>query len=98
MELGFKKNATVIVPLRVRDDYRVERVVVHARNKGDDGFLQIPLAAGDDGLYHFSVTPELHGNKDVSFYVVAGDRSGHEGRLGSAEMPLTIERKKWFKK
>lgn len=98
MQLGFKKNTTIVVPLRVRDDYRVESVVVYARNKGDDGYLQIPLEQGDDGLYHFSVTPELHGNKDVSFYVVAGDRSRHEGRLGSAEMPLTIERRKWFKK
>lgn len=98
VDLGFKKNATIIVPLRIRDDYLVERVTVFARNKGDDGFLQIPLDPGDDGLYHFSVTPELHGNKDVFFYVVAGDRARHEGRLGSPEAPLIIERKKWFKK
>jgi len=98
MDLGFKKNATIIVPLRIRDDYSVERVVVFARNKGDDGFLRIVIDPGDDGLYHFSVTPELHGNKDVFFYVVAEDRSGHVGRMGDAGMPLTIERKKWFKK
>ena len=97
-DLGFKKGATVIVPLRVTDDYRVESVVVHARNEADDGFLRIPLERADDGLYHFTVTPELHGNKDVSFYVVATDRSGHVGGLGSEDDPQTIERKRWFKK
>jgi serine/threonine protein kinase len=97
-DLGFKKGATVIVPLRVIDDYRVETVVVHARNEADDGFLRIPLERADDGLYHFTVTPELHGNKDVSFYVVATDRSGHTGGLGSEDNPQTIVRKRWFKK
>ncbi len=48
-ELGFKKNGTVTVPLRVTDDYRVERVVVHARNESDDGYLQIPLEPAGTG-------------------------------------------------
>jgi serine/threonine protein kinase len=96
--LGFKKNQTVVVPLRVSDDYRVERVVVHARNEKDDGYLEIDLAPAGDGLYHFSVTPELHGNTNVYFFVVAVDHSGHVGRLGSETSPQLVERKKWFKK
>ncbi len=96
--LGFKKNQTVTVALRVSDDYRVERVVVHARNETDPEFLQLPLTRADDGSYDFVVTPELHGNRDVQFYVVAEDRSGHVGTLGTAEAPRTLERKKWFKK
>jgi hypothetical protein len=98
MELGFKKNATVIVPLRVTDDYGIERVVVHARNDADDGYLQIPLEAAGDGFYHFVVTPELHGNKNVRFFVVARDSSGHIGRFGSQDEPHTVVRKRWFKK
>jgi serine/threonine protein kinase/tetratricopeptide (TPR) repeat protein len=98
MELGFKKNQTITVPLKVTDDYRVERVVVHARNESDDGYLQIPLEPAGDGLYHFVVAPELHANKSVSFYVVARDPSGHIGRFGSQDEPQMVVRKRWFKK
>jgi hypothetical protein len=98
IELAFKKNATITVPFKVTDDYRVERVVVHARNEADDGFLQIPLQIGDDGLYHFTVTPEIHGNRNVEFFVVARDHSGHIGRFAAQDSPQTITRKKWFKK
>jgi len=96
--VGFKKNQTVTVVLHVSDDYGVERVVVHARNETDPEFLQLPLRPADDGSYRFVVTPELHGNRDLQFYVVAEDRSGHVGTLGAAEAPRTLERKKWFKK
>jgi tetratricopeptide (TPR) repeat protein len=98
VELGFKKNETVIVPLRVADDYRVERVVVHARNEADDGFLEIPLEMDSEGLYIFTIAPELHGNKNVYFFVVAKDRSGHIGRFASQDDPQLVTRKKWFKK
>ena len=98
MELGFKKNETITIPLRVSDDYRVERVVVHARNEADDGYLQILIQPDGEGLYNFSIAPELHGNKHVYFFVVARDRSGHVGRLGSQDEPQKVTRKKWFKK
>ena len=97
-ELSFKKNETVVVPLKVSDDYRVERVVVHARNEADDGYLQFPLQPDGDGIFNFVVAPELHGNKNVYFFVVAKDVSGHVGRMGSQEEPTKIARKKWFKK
>ena len=80
------------------DDYRVERVVVHARNEADDGYLQFPLQPDGDGIFNFVVAPELHGNKNVYFFVVAKDVSGHVGRMGSQEEPTKIARKKWFKK
>ena len=98
VELGFKKNETVVVPLRITDDYHVDRVVVHARNEADDGYLQIPLEPDGDGLYNFVVSPELHGNKSVRFFVVARDTGGHIGRLGSQDEPQTVIRKRWFKK
>lgn len=98
VELSFKKNERLTIPFRATDDHRVEEVVVHARNQNDEAYLEIPLEADDQGLYPFVVTPELHGNTDVVFYVVAVDRSGHVGRLGSSDQPLTIVRSKWFKK
>ena len=98
VDLVFKKNESITVPLKVTDDYRVERVVVHARNQADDGYLQIPLEKNDDGWYHFTVNHDLHGNKDVYFFVVARDHSGNVGRFGTAEEPETVIRKKWFRK
>jgi tetratricopeptide (TPR) repeat protein len=98
LDLVYKKNESITVPLKVTDDYRVERVVVHARNESDDGYLQIPLVRSEDGWYHFTVGHDLHGNKDVLFFVVARDHSGHVGRFGTADNPETILRKKWFRK
>jgi len=98
VELGFKKNETIIVPFKITDDYHVDRVVVHARNEADDGYLQIPLEPAGDGLYNFVVAPELHGNKSVRFFVVARDPSGNVGRYGSQDEPQTVIRKRWFKK
>jgi len=97
-ELAFKKNQGIVVPLRVSDDYRVERVVVLASTVAGSGYREIPLSNVGDGLYPFEVTPEFHGNSPVRFYVIAIDHSGHETRLGGPEGPLTIKRKKWFKR
>ena len=96
--LVFKKNRAFSVPLRVTDDYRVEKVVVHARNESDDGYLQIPLSPVGEGLYNFIITPDLHGNQDVYFFVVARDHSGNIGRLGGQDDPRKVERKRWFRK
>jgi len=40
----------------------------------------------------------MHTNDDVDLYVVATDRSGHVGRLGSPEKPLEANRKKWYQR
>jgi serine/threonine protein kinase len=98
VELGFKKNETIVVPLKVEDDYRVDKVIVHARNESDEDYLQIPLQADGEGIYSFTIDPELHGNKNVFFFVVAKDVSGHIGRFGSRDEPQTVTRKRWFKK
>ncbi|MFV2072627.1 MAG: hypothetical protein ACC742_08245 [Thermoanaerobaculales bacterium] len=97
-DLAFKKNQGLVVPLRVTDDYRVERVVVLARTGAGSEYREIQLSNAGENLYPFEVTPELHGNALVRFYVIAIDHSGHETRLGGPEGPLTIKRKKWFKK
>ena len=96
--LTFKKNEILTVPVRVSDDLRVERVVAHARNESDADYLQIPLEPSGGGVYTFTVSPDLHGNQNVYFYVVARDPSGNLGRLGAQDAPITIERSRWFKK
>lgn len=94
----FRKKETVVVPITVTDDYRVERVAVFVRGGDDVGFQEIPLRSPDGIVYPFAVTPEIHGKGDVVFYAIAEDRSGHQGRLGSAEQPLLLERKRWYKR
>jgi serine/threonine protein kinase len=97
-ELAFKKNQSLVVPLRVSDDYRVERVVVLVLAAGGADYREIQLQNAGDGVYPFEVTPDLHGNAPVRFFVVASDRAGHETRLGGPQGPLTIQKKKWFQK
>jgi hypothetical protein len=97
-ELAFKKNQTVTVPFYVTDDHRVEQVVAHARQESEDDYLEIPLKVSSDGLYSLTLTPELHGNQDVYFFIAATDSSGHIGKLGARGKPVKIERKRWLKK
>jgi hypothetical protein len=93
-----RKNETAVVPIEVRDDYRVERVTAWVRRDPAAGFQEIALASDGGSLYPLPITPEQHGNDRVLFYVVATDRSGHSSRLGSAEQPLSLERKGWLKR
>lgn len=93
-----RKNETVVVPLDVRDDYRVERVTAWLSDDSAAGYDEIVLDAAGGGLYPLRIDPQLHDNRRVVFYVVATDHSGHEARLGSADQPLSLERRKWFQR
>jgi hypothetical protein len=93
-----RKNETAVVPIEVRDDYRVERVAAWVSRDPAAGFQEIRLSSDGGSVYPLAVTPELHGNDGVLFYVVATDRSGHSSTLGSAEQPLRLERKGWLKR
>lgn len=97
-ELAYRKNDTLVVPLKVTDDYRVQRVVVLVKTANHPEFREIQLEDMGEGSYPFEVGPELHENDWVQFYVVATDPSGHETRLGGPQGPLTIVKKKWYQK
>jgi hypothetical protein len=93
LEMILRKNTTFVVPITVTDDYRVERVIAHVRKNDESGFREIPLESTDAGLYPFEITPALHGNKKLFFYVTAEDRSGHRSNLWSADQPQLLKRK-----
>jgi len=93
-----RKNETTVVPFEVRDDYRVERVTAWVGNEQSAGWEEVALASDGGGRYRLEVTPRLHGNTRVRFYVVAVDGSGHTAYLGSAEEPLSLDRRGWFKR
>jgi len=95
---GFKKNETVVLPLTVTDDYRVERVTAWLWVDRDSDYRSITVEPAGDGIFRLEITPEIHGNKKVLYYIVASDRAGHKAFLGSPDAPFEIERKKWFKK
>lgn len=93
-----RKNETIVVPLQIRDDYRVERATAWVAAEPGEAYREVVLADGGSGVYPLTLDPETHGNSRVLFYVVASDRSGHESRLGSAEQPLSLERRSWLKR
>jgi len=97
-ELAFRKNQDLVIPLVVRDDYKVADVKVMLRSAGSSDFQEVrPRHLGGD-RWEVKITPAEHANEDVALYVVATDRSGHVGRLGSAEKPLEADRKKWYQR
>ncbi len=98
LELEFRKNETVTLVISVADDYRVERVVVFLKAESDPAYREIELEPTEPGTYRLDITPELHGKGTVLFYVVATDRSGHQGTLGSVGEPLVLKRKRWYQR
>lgn len=98
LELAYRKDRSLTIPIRITDDYRVERAVVLVRTESKPEFREVVLRESGDGVYPFHVGPDIHGNETVEFYVVATDRSGHETRIGGPEGPLTIERKRWYQR
>lgn len=98
VDLGFRKNQALTLPLRITDDYRVVSAVVLLRREGERDYRELPLEPTGTGTWSFTLTPELHGNENVELYIVASDRSGHESRLGAGGGPMKIERKRWYEK
>ncbi len=97
-ELAFRKNQDLVVPLVVRDDYQLSSVKVMVRTAGSKDFREVkPRHVGGD-RWEATIPPAMHTNDDVDLYVVATDRSGHVGRLGSPEKPLEANRKKWYQR
>ena len=97
-EPRFKKNATIVVPITVTDDYRVVRVVVGLRADGENDYQEIELRPAGNGSYPLEIGPDRHANRKLSFFVSAEDRSGHESRLGGPSDPIELVRKRWYKK
>lgn len=98
LELRYRKNETVALPLTVTDDFRVEQVVAHVKREREAGYRDLLLERGTGDLYELRITPEIHGNDKVLFWVEAVDTSSHRGTLGDAAAPLVLERKRWYQK
>jgi len=96
--LQYRKDDTYRIPFTISDDYRVVEASIMVRPAGKAVFTQMALKHSGGSSYVFEVTPELHQNETVLFYVTATDRSGHQGLLGSAQQPLELERKKWYQR
>jgi hypothetical protein len=90
------KNETVRLVARVTDDYKVVRVEVWVRPV--DGTYRRLIHDRSGAEVAADITPELHGNKSVELYILAGDLSGHETALGSPDRPLQIDRRRWFRR
>jgi hypothetical protein len=95
---GFKKGQTVVVPLTVTDDYRVERVTAWLWTGDATDYREFAVEPTGDDSYQLKIGPDVHANKTVMYYIVASDPAGHKAFLGSPDAPFEIERKKWFKK
>jgi serine/threonine protein kinase len=96
-EMAFEKGATVIIPLRITDDLEVASTEAWARPEGGR-FTRVNVRSAGGSSYEIEISPDLHQNKSIDFYVKATDSSGHEGTLGSVQRPEKVKRKKWFSK
>jgi hypothetical protein len=97
-QLVFKKKQSARVYIRATDDHRVTSARAMIRNKGQTSYREHPLTRSGPNQFLLELSPEVHGNAVVEFYIQATDRSGHTAQLGSPEAPLKVEKKKWYKK
>jgi len=96
-KLAYDKNATVVVPLRITDDFGVETTGGWARPEGGQ-YTAVELRKVNGTDYEMEIPPALHDNKTIEIYVTAADRSGHKSQLGSAGSPIRIKKKGFFSK
>jgi len=97
LKLVYKKNETFVVPVSVSDDYGVELVAVYVKVGTETGYREIELKPEEDGEYRFRITPDLHQNTKVFFYLEATDGSGHTTSLGSVTDPFILSKKGLFR-
>lgn len=96
-ELAYEKGATVKIPLRITDDQGVKSTEAWARPEGGR-FTRVTVRSLGGAEHEIEISPDLHQNKNIDFYVEATDQSGHKGSLGNVQRPQKIKRKKWFDK
>lgn len=99
VDVDYAKDEAAKITFRVSDDFRVERVTVHARVPGDSWQVVPHSRSGGDaqaGEYQIEFAPDFHRNEPVELYITATDASGHTGNVGSAESPIEVKRRRWF--
>jgi len=96
-EPAYEKGKTGVAPLRVTDDAGVKAVEGWARAEGG-AWVKVTVRHLNGADYALEVPPEVHRNRNVEFYAVATDASGHTGQLGSAESPRRMKRKGWIER
>jgi serine/threonine protein kinase len=94
----YDKGATVVVPLRITDDFAVKSAEAWVRPEGAAGFQQVPVRHLDGADYQVDIPAALHQNQPLELYVTATDNSGHQSLLGSRDKPLKIKRRNWIEK
>jgi len=96
--LEFKKRHPAILVFSASDDHRVSSVTVWVKLATCTEFTRHEYQTLSAGSYKVTVTPDEHGNDDVSVYVEARDSSGHVGSLGTSKEPLVLKRRRLFGK
>jgi hypothetical protein len=91
-EAEYEKGKTATISLRITDDFAVKSAEGWARAEGGQ-YAKVAVRHLSGADYAMDVSPELHQNKTIEFYVTAADPSGHTGQLGSAERPLKMKKK-----
>jgi hypothetical protein len=93
----FRKGEPIVLDLEAADDYEVQEVTLHVRTAGATAYTPLVAEARGAARYQAVIAPPLHGDKPVEIWLEATDRSGHKTLVGSAEQPVELRRKRWFR-
>ncbi|HSN86116.1 MAG TPA: hypothetical protein VL025_05125, partial [Thermoanaerobaculia bacterium] len=93
--LEYARGTVHEMSFRVSDDYFVQEVKFFARPQGGK-MRELPLEVSRTGYYTVLISPEVHQNGTVEFYVAATDTSGHRGSFGTEDRPQVLNRQQGF--
>jgi tetratricopeptide (TPR) repeat protein len=93
--LEYARGTVHEMSFRVSDDYFVQEVTFFARPQGGK-MRELPLEVSRTGYYTVLISPEVHQNGTVEFYVAATDTSGHRGSFGTEDRPQVLNRQQGF--
>ncbi|HKV09199.1 MAG TPA: hypothetical protein VJ725_13735, partial [Thermoanaerobaculia bacterium] len=93
--LEYARGTVHELSFRVSDDYLVREVKFHARPQGGR-MRELPLEVSRTGYYTVQISPDVHQNGPVEFYVEAVDFSGHRGSFGTEDRPQVLNRQQGF--
>ena len=93
--LEYARGTVHELSFRVSDDYLVKEVKFYARPQGGR-MRELPLEVSRTGYYTVLISPQVHQNGPVEFYVEALDFSGHRGSFGTEDRPQVLNRQQGF--
>ena len=92
-----RRGQPVAVLFRASDDFEVKEFNVWARSTASTEYRKVAAERLSEDTWRIELAPSFHADRAVELYAQVKDHHDHEARLASAEQPLEIRRRRWYR-